>query len=78
MKVLIWGFTRGEGTIECACDNLKCNTNFDYEFDNGYPDWKDCQDKLKTYGWISRKIDGEWYDFCCPECYQEYLSSKKE
>ena len=75
MKEVIWGFIHGEGTIECSCDAC-CNT-YDYEFDNGYPDFKDCQEEIKEYGWFSKYINGDWYDFCSEECYRKWLSKNR-
>lgn len=69
MKDIFWcGY--GEGTIECYCD--ECQHLFEYEFDGGYPDFKDCQNELKDYGWLAKYIRGEWYDFCCQECFENW------
>ena len=75
MKDVEWSMYHGEGTIECYCDN--CNKNYSYEFFDGNIDFRDCQEMLKEDGWISRKIDGEWYDFCCEECYYSYIKKNK-
>lgn len=70
-KEVEWGVIHGEGAICCECD--QCSDTYDYDFDDGYPDYRSCQDELKRLGWMSRKIGDEWYDFCCKECYQQYL-----
>lgn len=31
----------------------------------------------KDDGWINRTIDGEWYNFCCEECYEEFKENNK-
>ncbi len=31
--------------------------------------------ELRYYGWITRKIDGEWKNFCCHKCLKEYLDN---
>lgn len=69
-KDIEWGFIHGEGDIICECD--QCGANEVYEFENG-PDFSGCQEYLKENGWVSRKIDGEWHDFCCQECLQKFL-----
>lgn len=70
-KNIDWGIIHGEGTIECECD--QCGTGYSYDFEDSYPDFKSCQEELRESGWISRKINGEWYDFCCEECYHKYI-----
>lgn len=34
--------------------------------------------ELRSMGWVSRKIDGEWYDFCCQECVNEYYQKSRK
>lgn len=77
MKEVIWSCFHGEGTIECQCDNDHCENEFSFEFCDGYPDFRACQEELKDEGWISRKIDNEWYDFCCEECYYQWIKTHK-
>lgn len=74
MKEIDWGFIRGEGTIICSCNN--CGREYEYDFDDGYPDYKDCQKELNERGWLSKKIGDTWYDFCCERCYQEFINKK--
>lgn len=73
MKEIDWSFVHGEGTIVCSCDN--CGHEYNYDFDNGYPDFTDCQREIKSMGWLSRKIDDEWHDFCCQECYKKFTQN---
>lgn len=75
MKQIEWSLIHGEGTIECYCD--QCDHNYSFEFEDGDIDYKACQEELKSYGWISRKIDGQWYDFCCEDCYYKYIKENK-
>ena len=75
MKEIDWSFIYGEGTIECYCD--ECGDNYSYEFCDGDVDFRDCQETIKEYGWISRKIDNEWFDFCCDECFYKYIKKNK-
>lgn len=69
-KDIDWGLAWGEGTIVCTCD--KCGHYEEFEFEDG-PDFREVQDELKQRGWVSRKINGEWYDFCSKECYLAYV-----
>jgi len=64
-KEIEWSTVHGEGDIICKCDH--CVTEYNYGFEDG-PDFKSCQEELKEEGWVSRKINGEWKDFCCKEC----------
>lgn len=57
------------GNVICKCDN--CNQEKRVEF-NTYPNYKEVQQELRSMGWVSKKIDGEWKDFCCQECADEY------
>lgn len=75
MKTVDWDFKQ----IDVECDNCYgCHRDpFIYEFDE-YPDFKDCQQEIQSYGWESHKIGGDWYDFCCHECYLKYLQGSLE
>lgn len=55
--------------IFCICDY--CGHEESVPFDD-YPDFRDAQQEIERLGWFSRKIDGEWYDFCCESCYQAW------
>lgn len=70
-KEVEWGVIHGEGTIYCECD--ECGSTYEYEFEDGNVDYRECQAELKEEGWISRNIDGEWYDFCCLECFKNFM-----
>ena len=35
-------------------------------------DFYESLDLKKSQGWISRKVDDEWCDFCSEDCYKEY------
>ena len=65
-KYTDWSAIHGEGEVVCECDN--CGYEERIEFDNGYPDYKEVQEELRSMGWESRKIGGEWGDYCCSEC----------
>lgn len=76
MKEVEYGMIYGEGEIVCTCD--QCENEYSYEFYDNYIDFADCQAEIKDEGWISRKINGEWYDFCCKECLNAFLSEVKQ
>ena len=35
-------------------------------------DYSDINEELRSEGWIIKKIDGEWLEFCCYDCYRKY------
>ncbi len=71
MKDVAWGITHGEDTIIARCDN--CGKREEFDFDDGYPNFKQFQQKLFAKGWKSCQINGEWKDFCCEEHRNEYI-----
>lgn len=75
MKEVDWSLIHGEGEIVCNCD--QCGNEYRYEFYDGYPDYKDCQETLKGMSWLSRRISDEWYDFCCEKCYYDWIKQNK-
>lgn len=36
-------------------------------------DYSSINIQLKNQGWITKKIDDEWCDFCCYRCYLEFI-----
>ena len=76
MKDIIWGIIHGEGTILCECD--ECGNSYEYEFEDGYLDFKDCQETIKGLGWLSRRVNNTWYDFCCVECHKKFIAKKNK
>lgn len=75
MKDIDWGVIHGEGDILCYCD--QCDNMYEYHFDNGYPDFKACQEELKDSDWLSKYIDGKWHDFCCEQCFYDWIKKNK-
>lgn len=73
-KEVEWGYIHGEGDIVCECD--QCGEGERIPFDYG-PDFRAAQEELKIYGWVSRKIDNEWYDFCSEQCYYDWIKENK-
>ena len=74
-KYTNWGVIHGEGEIVCECDN--CDYEERIEF-GGCPDYKETQQELRSMGWVSKKIDGKWNDFCCQECADEYYQKSRK
>ena len=73
MKDVAWGVIHGEGTIICKCD--QCGRKEEYEFDDGYPDFKTFQKYLFGKGWKSAQIFGEWKDFCCEDHRNQFIKN---
>ena len=45
------------------------------DFDNIGKDFKSFQKKLFGMGWKSAQVFGEWHDFCCEDCRNEYIKN---
>lgn len=73
-KHVEWSYRRKEGEIICECDY--CNEGEIIYFDDG-PDFKLAQEILRSYGWISKKVDEKWYDFCQEQCYYDWIKENK-
>jgi hypothetical protein len=69
-KEVEWGDIHGEGEIVCNCD--ECGNYHCIEF-YGSPDYRQAQREIKTIGWVSGRINGEWLDFCSTECRNAYV-----
>lgn len=54
-------------TLIIECD--QCGNTEEAEID-------DCLDSFKSDGWINRKVDDEWHNFCCEEHYQKFKAEK--
>lgn len=61
--------------IICLCDFCDNKESILYE---DYPDFRYAQQEIEDIGWFSKKVDGEWYDFCCNECWQEFRKEYKK
>ena len=68
MKEVNYEFQECE--ISCDCCGLDTTINSS--------DFSEINQELKEEGWIFKKIDGEWYDFCCLECYQAFINQSEE
>ncbi len=73
-KDISWDPWYGHGEIVCTCDF--CGEFEVIDFGDG-PDFKMAQEDLKSLGWVSRKIDNTWYDFCSEQCYYEWIKENK-
>ena len=58
-----------EGDAVYSCDN--CGAQQSFPFDSEDVGSKEHRKELREkLGWITTKVDGEWYDFCC-EIYKQ-------
>lgn len=70
-KEIEWSELYGVGTIACYCDN--CSAEEEFEFDDNNPDFRAAQNALRQIGWMSCKVNGQWHDFCCEKCRNDYI-----
>jgi len=59
-------YTFGETTVYCDGENCNAEKTID-GFDGDPLSYSDVNTELRKMGWISRKENGEWKDFC-PTC----------
>lgn len=57
---------------EVECDNCGITEVIDETY---YPA---VNEELKDCGWFVRKVYDEWCDFCCYECFREYLKKERK
>ncbi len=69
-KEIEWGEMHGCGDILCTCDG--CGDEEAIPFEDG-PDFRSAQNELKAMGWRSTQIQGDWHDFCCEDCRNDYI-----
>ena len=48
---------------------LECDSCSNFIKDDTVHTYKEMSDLGKASGWIYRKINGQWYNFCCDECF---------
>lgn len=70
-KHIAWGEKFGEGEIVCACDGCGDVETIDF-YDNDV-DFKEAQSYIKSLGWRSMQVNGEWQDFCCEDCRNKFI-----
>lgn len=59
--------TGGKVIVECD----QCHKTITKSFKDSHP-YKAGQKAMSEKGWIARKIDEVWYDFCCDECFNKF------
>ena len=64
----------GKGEVICNCDY--CLEEYVHEYDGGSPDYRGCQSAIESHGWVSKKIYGTWYDFCCENHYIRFVKER--
>ena len=52
------------------CEN--CGENIG----GGLYDFYESKELMEEEGWITKRLNGEWLNFCCPECLDEYRKKK--
>lgn len=53
------------GDMEVDCDHPGCQAHEQLEgLDNYPPSYSQANQELREMGWASRKVNGEWLDFC--------------
>lgn len=52
-----------------TCSN--CDENIGGEMD--MMDFDESLEYKEEEGWINRKIEGIWHNFCCNECYEKFV-----
>ena len=60
-------------TCETTCVNKKCQS----ELQCDTTDFRTINKELKSYGWITKNIDGQWLDFCCEKCFRQWKLDNK-
>ena len=70
-KEVEWGEIHGDGEIVCTCD--ECGEDARIEFYDCNVDYREAQREIEKQGWMSSRINGDWYDFCSMECRNAYI-----
>lgn len=60
-----------QGDAVYSCDNCGCSEAF--VFDSEDIDSKAHRAELRKRDWIFTKVEGEWKDFCCEKCRNDYI-----
>ncbi|MBQ4120677.1 MAG: hypothetical protein IJD35_01545 [Clostridia bacterium] len=61
-----------EGDAVYRCDH--CGNEESFEFDSEDIDSKEHRAILRREkGWITTKVNGQWKDFCCERCRNQYI-----
>lgn len=65
-----------EGDAVYYCDNPGCKVHKSFRFDSEDVDSKGHRAELRKQGWITTKVNGEWKDFCCENCRNQYIKTQ--
>ena len=60
-------YSTAESTIYCDCPNCVNQTFINSSF------FDIIDYELQKEGWIKQYIDGEWLDFCCEDCLNDFM-----
>jgi len=65
-------------TFGFTCDASDCgNDVFEMSLDGDHADFADSKDEIDRQGWLTRNIGGQWFHFCCQECYSAWKNKQK-
>ena len=66
-----------EGTIEVSCDY--CNRRhlrFDFATEEECKDTERIKRAKQREGWITTKVDGQWFEFCGYDCRDNFIRER--
>ena len=58
------------GTSDITCDREGCSSDFTHDGFDGHYDIVEACKEARAFGWVIKKIDGEWVHYCCTGCYE--------
>lgn len=61
-----------QGDVVYTCDNCHISQE-SFEFDDEDIDYKSFNAELRKKGWLTTKVNGQFADFCCERCRNEYI-----
>ena len=64
------GYWEGDAVYSCDCCHQSQSFPFDSEDIDSEQHRKGLRERL---GWITTKVDGEWHDFCCERCRNQFI-----
>ena len=69
-------YTFGTATVYCDCKGCPSERNIE-GFDNHPPQFDEILAEMKDYGWVSKRLNGEWLHFCGAACCKNYLKESE-
>ena len=62
-----------EGDVNYYCDECGKCVSIPFTDKEEANDYKEHKNVLRDKGWESTKVKGEWNDFCCEKCRNDYI-----